>query len=87
MAVTPVRSILTIPESVASVGALRVELNKILVKLQGGALLLGGVKLDTQRITVPTAAPESGSSNLIGIDNAGTFEGYWWNGAAWVQVF
>lgn len=87
MAITSLRATLLIPESVEDVPSLRRELNLILVKLQGGALLLGGLKLDTQRTTVPTAAPESGSPNLVGRNNAGTLEAYWWNGAAWVQVF
>lgn len=87
MAITPLRATLLIPESVEDVPSLRRELNLILVKLQGGALLLGGLKLDTQRLAVPVDPPSAGTPNLLGVNNAGTLEGYWWNGAVWVQVF
>lgn len=86
MAVTPLRALLISP-TVATLPDLVRELNSILVKLQGGALLLGGLKLDTQRTAAPTDPPEAGSANLLGRNNAGTLEAYWWDGAAWVQVF
>ena len=83
---TPLRATLLVPDSVEDVTGLRRELNRILVLLQGGGLLLGGLKLDTQR-GVPTAAPQPGSPNVVLATNAGTIEGYAWNGSVWVQFF
>lgn len=86
MSTTPVRETLLIPESVEDVPSLRRELNLILTKLQGGGVLLGGLKLDTQRTTAPTVAPEAGTPNVVVINVSGTLKMYVWDGSSWVVV-
>jgi hypothetical protein len=83
---SPVRALLTVSESVRDIEGLRREVNRILALLQSGGLLLGGLRLDTQRVAVPTAAPEPGSPNLVLVDDAGTMTFYVWDGATWRVV-
>lgn len=68
----------TLPEVV-------VQLNTILGRLQQGALVCRGLKLDTTRTTPPTAPPDAGDPNLVAVNVAGTVKLYIYDVAAgWV---
>lgn len=82
---SPVRAILEIPETVDDPKALREHVNRVLRSLQDGSLLLGGLRLDKQRV-VPTAAPGPRESNLRLVMDSGVVTLYVYNGAAWVVV-
>lgn len=53
-----------------------VQLNAILGRLQQGAVIVRGVKMDTTRTTAPTAAPEAGDPNVVVVNIAGTVKLY-----------
>lgn len=59
----------TLPEVV-------VQLNTILGRLQQGAVICRGLKLDTTRTSAPTAAPGAGDPNLVVVNVAGTVKVY-----------
>lgn len=53
-----------------------VELNAILGRLQQGAIIVRGWKLDTTRTTAPTAAPGAGDPNIVIVNVAGVAKLY-----------
>lgn len=83
---SPLRSVRQIPDSVVDPVALREDVNRILELLQVGGLLLGGLRMDTQRTVVPVDAPGVGQPNTVMVNDAGTFKWYTWDGAAWVTI-
>lgn len=84
---SPLRSIRKIPDDVTDVPALRVQLNRLLTDLQVGALLLGGIRLDIQRDTVPVDAPLLGQPNLVAVLVGGVVKLYLYDvSTGWVVV-
>jgi hypothetical protein len=61
-----------------------VEAQAILAKLQGGGLILTGLRLKVWA-AVPTTAPGAGSPNVRLVNDAGTLKFYAWHAAtaAW----
>jgi len=64
----------------------REQLNAILSRLQSGALILGGMKLDLSRTSAPTDAPGPGDPNFVVVNVAGTYKFYLYDGSAWIVV-
>lgn len=63
------------------------QLNAILARLQQGNLILGGLKLDTNRTTAPSAVPGAGDPNLCVVNVGGTVKLYLYDVATgWVVV-
>jgi len=64
----------------------REQINAILSRLQSGALILGGLKLDLSRTSAPADAPGAGDPNFVVVNVAGTFKFYLYDGTAWIVV-
>lgn len=62
----------------------REQLNAILSRLQSGALVLGGFRMDLSRTAAPAAAPGPGDPNTVFVNVAGVFKIYNWDGTAWI---
>lgn len=62
------------------------QLNRLLIQMQNGNLVLDGLRLDTRRNAAPTAAPGIGESNVRMAQVAGVTGLYYWDGSAWVAL-
>lgn len=64
----------------------RDQLNAWLARVQAGATVLRGLRLDTQLSAAPSGAPGTGDPNLVLVNTGPTVKLYVWTGAAWVTV-
>lgn len=64
----------------------REQINAILSRLLSGALIAGGLKLDTSRTSAPSAAPGPGDPNFVCCVIGGTAKLYCWDGTSWLVV-
>ena len=64
----------------------RDQLNAILSRLQSGALILGGLKLDLSRTSAPVGAPGAGDPSLVLVNVGGTWTFYLYDGTSWIVV-
>ena len=81
-----VRATMLVDPAVPTLAEAVEQVNRILVKLQQGGLLMSGLRLDTQRDAAPTAAPGVGESNLRAARIAGVVKFYIWDGTSWLVV-
>lgn len=64
----------------------REQINAILSRLLSGALVAGGLKLDTSRTSAPSAAPGPGDPNLAVATVGGVVKIFIYDGTSWVAV-
>lgn len=80
------RSMLLVDPATKDLPALIEQVNRILIQLQNGNLVLDGIRFDTRREAAPTAEPGIGESNLRLARVAGVIGTYQWDGSAWVPL-